>query len=230
MGRHAGWLTAASALARKHEDDGPHLVYLPERQFSIEQYLADIDRVYRKHNRCIVALSEGVWASRNEKGKKLPLAADLMAKGGREPQVDAHGNVQLSGGALADELADVVQKQLKIKRVRSDTFGYLQRSFPSVVSDVDAREAREVGEKAAHYACWHSVDGSVAIIRTGDYAVRYELARLEDIAAKTRYMPDDFINAEGNGVTNAFRTYLWPLLGSRVPHIERLWAPAASLE
>jgi ATP-dependent phosphofructokinase / diphosphate-dependent phosphofructokinase len=230
MGRHAGWLTAASALARKHEDDGPHLIYLPERQFSIEQYLADIDRVYRKYNRCIVALSEGVWASRNEKGKKMPLAADLMAKAGREPQVDAHGNVQLSGGALADELADVVQKQLKIKRVRSDTFGYLQRSFPSVVSDVDAREAREVGEKAAHYACWHSVDGSVAIIRTGDYAVRYELAKLEDIAAKTRYMPDDFINADGNGVTNAFRTYLWPLLGSRVPHIERLWAPAASLE
>jgi 6-phosphofructokinase len=77
-----------------------------------------------------------------------------MRQAGREPQIDAHGNVQLSGGALADELADVVQKRLGIKRVRADTFGYLQRSFPGVVSDVDAREAREVGEKAVHYACW----------------------------------------------------------------------------
>ncbi len=230
MGRHAGWLTAASALARKHEDDGPHLVYLPERQFSIEQYLADIDRVFRKHKRCIVALSEGVWASRNEKGKKIPLAADLMGKAGREPQVDAHGNIQLSGGALADELADVVQKQLKIKRVRSDTFGYLQRSFPGVCSNVDAREAREVGEKAAHYACWHNVDGSVVILRMGDYAVRYDLAKLEDMAAKTRYMPDEYINAEGNGVTDAFRRYLQPLLGSDVPYLERLWAPSATLD
>ncbi len=230
MGRHAGWLTAASALARKHEDDGPHLVYLPERQFSIDQYLADVDRVFRKHKRCIVALSEGVWASRNEKGKKVPLAADLMSKGGREPQVDAHGNIQLSGGALADELADVVQKQLKIKRVRSDTFGYLQRSFPGVCSNVDAREAREVGEKAAHFACWHNVDGSVVILRMGDYAVRYDLAKLEDMAAKTRYMPDEFINAEGNGVTDAFRSYLQPLLGSNGPYLERLWAPAATLE
>ena len=105
MGRHAGWLTAAAALARKHDDDGPHLVYVPERQFSIDQYLGDIDRVYKQHGRCIVALSEGVWATRNDKGKEVPLAADLMSKAGREPQVDDHGNIQLSGGALADELA-----------------------------------------------------------------------------------------------------------------------------
>ena len=229
MGRHAGWLTAAAALARKHEDDGPHLVYVPERQFSIDQYLGDIDRIYKQHGRCIVALSEGVWATRNDKGKEVPLAADLMSKAGREPQVDDHGNIQLSGGALADELADVVQKRLGIKRVRSDTFGYLQRSFPGMVSDVDAREAREVGEKAAHYACWHNVDGSVVIKRTGDYAVKYELARLEDIAAKTRHMPDEFINAAGNQVTDAFRNYLRPLLGSDMPYLERLWAPAAKI-
>ncbi len=229
MGRHAGWLTAAAALARKHDDDGPHLIYVPERQFSIDRYLGDIDRVYKQQGRCIVALSEGVWATRNEKGKEVPLAADLMRKAGREPQVDDHGNIQLSGGALADELADVVQKRLGIKRVRSDTFGYLQRSFPGVVSNVDAREAREVGEKAAHYACWHNVDGSVVIKRTGDYAVKYELGRLEDIAAKTRHMPDEFINADGNHVTDAFRSYLRPLLGDDMPYLERLWAPAAKV-
>ena len=122
-----------------------------------------------------------------------------------------------------------MQKRLGIKRVRSDTFGYLQRSFPGMVSDVDAREAREVGEKAAHYACWHNVDGSVVIKRTGDYAVKYELARLEDIAAKTRHMPDEFINADGNHVTDAFRSYLRPLLGDDMPYLERLWAPAAKV-
>jgi 6-phosphofructokinase 1 len=229
MGRHAGWLTAAAALARKHDDDGPHLIYVPERQFSIDRYLGDIDRVYQQQGRCIVALSEGVWATRNEHGKEVPLAADLMAKAGREPQVDAHGNIQLSGGALADELADIVQKRLGIKRVRSDTFGYLQRSFPGVVSNVDAREAREVGEKAAHYACWHNVDGSVVIKRTGDYAVKYELAQLVDIAAKTRHLPDEFINAEGNQVTDAFRSYLRPLLGDDRPCLERLWAPVVRM-
>ncbi|MFZ1326160.1 MAG: 6-phosphofructokinase [Candidatus Contendobacter sp.] len=228
MGRHAGWLTASSALARQHDDDGPHLIYLPERPFSIERYLADIDRVYKQHGRCIVAISEGVWANRDAKGKEIPLAADLMRKAGREPEVDAHGNVQLSGGALADELAATVQSSLGIKRVRSDTFGYLQRSFAGVVSDVDAREAREVGEKAAHYACGQGVSGSVVIKRVGDYAVRYELADVKAIAAKTRHMPDEFINTEGNHVTEAFRAYLQPLLGSDRPILERLWAPAVN--
>jgi len=225
MGRNAGWLTAASCMAKKHEDDGPHLIYVPERQFSIDKYLADVDRVFRKYGRCVVAVSEGVWASRDEKGKAIPLAADLMRKAGNEPQVDAPGNIQLSGGALADELAAVVKKQLKIKRVRSDTFGYLQRSFPGVTSSVDAREAREVGEKAAHYACWHNVDGSVVIKRVGDYAVRYELADLKEIAAKTRTLADEHINEEGNHVTDAFRAYVRPLVGENAPYLERLWAP-----
>jgi 6-phosphofructokinase len=123
-----------------------------------------------------------------------------------------------------------VQKQLKVKRVRADTFGYLQRSFPGVVSSVDAREAREVGEKAAHYAGVRQMSGSVAIIRTGDYAVSYELANLADIAAKTRHLPDEFINAEGNQVTGAFRDYLRPLLGDNMPHLERLLAPAVELD
>ena len=228
MGRHAGWLTAASALARQHDDDGPHLIYLPERQFSIDRYLADIERVYQRHGRCVIAISEGVWANRDGKGKEIPLAADLMRKAGRQPEVDAHGNVQLSGGALADELAATVQGGLGIKRVRADTFGYLQRSFPGVVSDVDAREAREVGEKAAHYACGQGVSGSVVIKRAGDYAARYELADVRQIAAQTRHMPDEFINAEGNNVTDAFRAYLRPLLGDGMPSLERLWAPAVT--
>lgn len=229
MGRHAGWLTAAAALARQHGDDGPHLIYLPERQFSIDHYLADIDRIYQRHGRCVIAVSEGIWASRNSKGKEIPVAVDLIHKAGREPQTDAHGNVQLSGGALADELAEAVQKNLGIKRVRADTFGYLQRCFAGVVSEIDAHEAREVGEKAAHYACGRGESGSVIIERVGDYAARYALADLEIVAAQTRHMPDDFINTDGNHVTSAFHNYLRPLLGGDLPISARLWAPAVRL-
>lgn len=230
MGRHAGWLTAAACIARKHEDDGPHLIYLPERQFSIETFLADVEKVYKKYGRCMVAVSEGVWANTDEKGRHIPLAADLMRKACMEPQRDAHGNVQLSGGALADELAAAVKRELKIKRVRADTFGYLQRSFPGIYSEVDAREAREVGEKAAHFACWHNVDGSVVIKREGDYAVSYGLADLKEVAAQTRIVPDEYINEEGNGMTEAFRSYLRPLLGADMPYLERLWAPPVKTE
>ena len=129
---------------------------------------------------------------------------------------DAHGNVQLSGtGALGDLLSNEIRKGLGIKRVRSDTFGYLQRSFMGCQSDRDAREAREVGEKAVQFAMWDNVDGSVAIRRPVlDYSVDYELVDIDNVAGKTRHMPDDFINAEGNGVTEDFKNYCRPLLGS----------------
>ena len=105
------------------------------------------------------------------------------------------------------------QGKLGIKRVRGDTFGYLQRSFIGCVSDVDQREAREVGEKAVQYAMWGEPHGSVAIKRTGYYSVDYELVPLEDVAGKTRVMEDEFIASSGTDVTDAFRLYLRPLLG-----------------
>ena len=116
---------------------------------------------------------------------------------------------------------------LKIKRVRSDTFGYLQRSFMGIQSDRDAREAREVGEKAVQFAMWDNVDGSVAIKRPVlNYSVDYELVDIKKVAGKTRHMPDNFINAEGNGVTQDFMSYCRPLLGSSLPEPHRLRAPA----
>jgi 6-phosphofructokinase 1 len=215
MGRHAGFLTAAAALARKFPDDGPHLVYLPERAFSLEQFLSDVKRVYDEHGRCVIAVSEGIHDASGE-----AIAAQL-AKGGVER--DAHGNVQLSGtGALADLLCDEIKDKLKIKRVRGDTFGYLQRSFLGCVSEVDQREAREVGEKAVQYAMWSGQDGSVAIRRTGDYATAYDLVPLQAVAAKTRVMDDAFITPDGTGVTDAFRAYLRPLLGADLPEAARL--------
>lgn len=218
MGRHAGFLTAASALGKKFADDGPHLIYLPERVFEIERFLADVKAVYDRLGRCVVAVSEGIHDA---------AGTPILARLAKDLERDAHGNVQLSGsGALADLLCEAIKERLKYKRVRGDTFGYLQRSFVGCVSDVDAREAREVGEKAVQYAMWGFEgalrDGSVAIQRTGFYSADYTLLPLDAVAGKTRTMDDAFISASGTDVTDAFRLYLRPLLGSGMPDAFRL--------
>jgi ATP-dependent phosphofructokinase / diphosphate-dependent phosphofructokinase len=216
MGRHAGFLTAASALARKFPGDGPHLIYVPERTFIVDKFLADVKEAYAKYGRCVIAASEGIH---DESG------APIITKLAGTVEKDAHGNVQLSGtGALADLLCEEVKNKLGIKRVRGDTFGYLQRSFVGCVSDVDQREAREVGEKAVQYAMWAGKNGSVAIRRVANYAADYPLIPLEDVAGKTRVMEDELIAAAGNDVTPKFFDYLRPLLGSGVPEVARLRA------
>jgi len=218
MGRHAGFLTAASALGKKFPDDGPHLIYVPERTFQIPHFLADVKAQYERHGRCVIAVSEGIHDASGQ-----PIAAQLA----KDLEHDAHGNVQLSGsGALADLLCEEIKAKLGIKRVRGDTFGYVQRSFIGCVSDVDQREAREVGEKAVQYAMWGDRDGSVAIKRTGYYSADYELVPLDAVAGKTRVMEDAFIAPSGTDVTDAFRLYLRPLLGSDMPDAFRL-RPAA---
>ena len=218
MGRHAGFLTAAAALGRKFADDGPHLIYLPERVFDIERFLADVKAVHERLGRCVIAVSEGIHDAAGQ-----PMLASLAKDMAKTQEKDAHGNVQLSGsGALADLLCEEIKNKLKIKRVRGDTLGYLQRSFLGCVSDVDQREAREVGEKAVQYALWGQASGSVAIKRTGAYAVDYPLLPLQAVAGKTRTMEDEFISASGTDVTEAFRLYLRPLLGAGMPEAFRL--------
>ena len=214
MGRHAGFLTAASALGKKFPDDGPHLIYVPERVFDIDRFLADVKATYERHGRCVIAVSEGIHDAQGQ---------PILARLAKDLERDAHGNVQLSGsGALADLLCEEIKAKLQIKRVRGDTFGYLQRSFVGCVSDVDQREAREVGEKAVQYAFWGQTNGSVAIKRTGFYSADYELLPLEAVAGKTRTMEDEFISPSGTDVTDAFRLYLRPLLGSGMPDAYRL--------
>ncbi|HEX5791215.1 MAG TPA: 6-phosphofructokinase [Luteolibacter sp.] len=219
MGRHAGFLTAASAMAGKYEDDGPHLIYLPERAFDQDKFLADVDRIHSKHGFCSIAISEGISDA---------AGTPIITKLSETVERDAHGNVQLSGtGALGDLLSDAIKKGLGLKRVRADTFGYLQRCFIGCLSDTDAREAREVaqaGVRAALVDGAHS--GSMAIKRTKpNYAVDYQLVDIAKVAGKTRHMDDAFINAEGNGVTQAFRDYCLPLLGSNFPEHHRFEAP-----
>jgi 6-phosphofructokinase len=208
MGRHAGFLSAAAALGRRRDDDGPHLLYFPERPVSIGKFLGEVETVYKKLNRCVVAVSEGVRDADGETwAKKIIQTAEK----------DAHGNIQLSGtGALADFLAAQVKNSLKIRRIRADTFGYLQRSFPGIQSSVDVDEARRCGREAVKYAMEHD-SGSVAMKRTGngkDYAVELFRTELKSVAEKTKSMPDEFISADGNDVTGAFMEYAMPLVGN----------------
>ena len=220
MGRHAGFLTAASALARKYYDDGPHLIYLPERTFDMDVFATDVQAVFDKYGRCVIAVSEGVH---DEEGTPI---VSMLAK---EIEHDAHGNLQLSGtGALADLLTDAIKARTSISRVRGDTFGYLQRSFLGCVSEIDQSEAREVGVKAVQYAATAGRDGTVTIHRVGDYAVKYQLSALEEVAGKTKVMDDSLIADRPNDVTSAFMDYARPLVGNNMAEVYRLQAPAVT--
>lgn len=218
MGRHAGFLTAATMLARRREDDGPHLIYVPERPISMEQFVDDIIGVNNQLGRCVVAVSEGIsdtdgtlWAT------KLQESAEK----------DAHGNVQLSGsGALGDALAAKIKEVLPEGRVRADTFGYLQRSFPGIVSPRDAYEARYTGRMAVHYATIGpdtkgyatepKTAGSVCMQRFGEgdrYRIETFLTTLASVAVKTKSLDEKYINEAGNNINQSFYTYVSPLVG-----------------
>ncbi len=216
MGRHAGFLTAASALARHRDDDGPHLVYLPEAPFDELKFLADVDAVNKKLGRCVIAVSEGISDAAG-----TPIAAKLALSQGANVEKDAHGNVQLSGtGALGDFLSTHIKNNLGKKlRVRSDTFGYLQRSFVGCVSESDQIEARTAGHKAAELALKGEPQGSVTINRKSDnpYTIEYGVVKLSDIAAKTRHVDKNWIIG-GNNVGEAFLRYARPLAG-KLPEI-----------
>lgn len=206
MGRHAGFLTAASALARVNKGDGPHLIYLPERPFSTAGFVKDVKEAVAKYGRCVVAVSEGIA------DKKGNLIASQFIN-----EVDSHGNAQLSGsGALGDALAALIKTKANIKRVRADTFGYLQRSFPGVASPVDQEEARKAGIAAFEAAASGKYrSGSIAIRRKKGkaYAVSFDVVPLRNVAKETRSMPDEFIAENGHDVTKAFVDYARPIVG-----------------
>jgi 6-phosphofructokinase 1 len=211
MGRHAGFLTAASVLARKYENDGPHLIYVPEANFSVDKFLGDVDRINKKLGRCLIAVSEGIH---NEQG--TPMAVVLAEQLGRAVEKDSHGNVQLSGsGILGDFLGDLIKSKLGIKRVRSDTFGYLQRSFPGFVSEVDATEARQVGRTAVQYSADSKIrECSVVIKRVSNnpYKIEIEPTSIKNVARETKHLAAEYIK-DGNDITQAFIDYCKPLVG-----------------
>ena len=219
MGRNAGWLTAASALARIFPDDGPHLIYCPESDFSMPQFGGDVLKVYQRLGRCVIALSEGIHGIGG---------ADIVDLG----ETDSHGNKQLSGsGALGDYVAAQLKSFLgraqpgAKHRIRADTFGYLQRCFPGVTSEVDAAEARLAGTAAVAAALAGSTSGSIAFRRTGEgeqYGIDTFVTPLRSVAKETKAMPRDWLNAAGNDVVeDRLMPYLRPLVG-RLPAIGRL--------
>jgi len=218
MGRNAGFLTAASALARQYEGDGPHLIYLPEVPFDTDRFVEDVKGVVTKYNRCQIAVSEGI---KDKDGQDI--GAKLIAG-----DKDAHGNAQLSGsGALGDMLSNLLKEKFKSPtgkppRVRADTLGYLQRCWPEP-SPVDSAEARGAGIKAAVEAMNGLTDGSIAIIRLSNHPYRVDkrVLKLSDVAAKTRTMPPEFISGT-HDVSRAFIDYAKPLIGDIMHFAPRL--------
>ena len=217
MGRDAGFLTAASALARARPDDGPHLIYLPEVPFALETFAKDVKAALKKFGRCVVAVSEGI---RGKDG--VPIGATLGSG-----EKDSHGNVQMSGtGALGDYLARELKARAGVKRVRADTFGYLQRSFPGVQSKTDLDEAMRAGA-AAVLAALRAADGedgypnkgTIGLVRRAGkkYAIDYVALPAADAAKYTRSVPKEFIAKNGHDVTPAFLAYAKPLVGDLPP-------------
>ena len=213
MGRDAGFLTAASALARIREDDGPHLIYLPEVVFTEEKFIKDVKAALKKYGRCVCAVSEGI---RGKDG--IPIGAKLGSG-----ETDSHGNVQMSGtGALGDALATLLKSKAGVKRVRADTFGYLQRSFPGIASKVDQAEGRAAGEAAVKAALKGELTkGTIAIVREEGkkYKIAYAPVPIQNAAKYTRSVPKEYIAKNGHDVTEAFLEYVRPIVGD-IPHCE----------
>ena len=213
MGRDAGFLTAASALARIREDDGPHLIYLPEVVFTEEKFIKDVKAALKKYGRCVCAISEGI---RGKDG--IPIGAKLGSG-----ETDSHGNVQMSGtGALGDALATLLKSKAGVKRVRADTFGYLQRSFPGIASKVDQAEGRAAGEAAVKAALKGELTkGTIAIVREEGkkYKIAYAPVPVQNAAKYTRSVPKEYIAKNGHDVTEAFLEYVRPIVGD-IPHCE----------
>ena len=212
MGRHAGFLTAASSLLKKNHFDGPHLIYLPESKFELNVFLKQIKSVYNKYGKCIVAISEGIQDKNRE----------LITKKISKTEKDAHGNVQLSGsGILGDYLVKEIKENLQILRVRADTFGYPQRSFLGCISEVDQREARMIGRKAVKFSHLNKESFSVSIEERKEiqkkYNINYSTNNLDAIAGKTKLMPNSFIDHKNNFVTSKFKKYALPLIGKKIP-------------
>lgn len=203
MGRDAGWLAGAAALAKRDPEDAPHLVYLPEVPFSIDNFVEDVDRVYQEHGCAFVVVSEGV-----NDGK-----GHYVADGGTK---DSFGHVQLAGAG--ETLKRVLEQRLGIK-VRCNTPGTAHRSSLHFASKVDADEAFLSGQKGVDYA----LEGESGIMVTLDrisqdpYICIPGKAKLSDVANGVKKVPVDWIAPERNYVTQEFLDYVRPLIMGEAP-------------
>jgi 6-phosphofructokinase 1 len=198
MGRHAGFLTAAAAAWKLDEGSAPHLVYVPERAFSTDRFIDDVRATLDRHGRCIVAVSEGVSTA---DGKALVESLVPPEKLER----DQHGNVKLSGSDLTAALEHALAEGLPGKRARVDALGYMPRGSVAAINAVDAKEAFDAGAFAVDVA--GEGGGSVAVTYDGHKTVLKKVP-LKNVAGKTRHMPDDFMQADANQLSEAGMAYL----------------------
>ena len=200
MGRHAGWLTAAAACANA-KDDGPDLIYLPEVDFSMEQFVADVKRIYEKKQNCLVAVSEGIH-----------YADGTFVSEAKTSGTDGFGHAQLGG--LAARLADVVKSELGCK-VRPIELSLLQRCAAHCASGTDIAESFMSGKVAVEAAVAGQTDKMVGFKCTRDengYHCEPELFDLSLVANTEKKVPLEWINEDGNGVTQEFIDYCLPLI------------------
>ena len=206
MGRHAGFLTAAPAAWQREPDDAPHLVYAPERHFSVERFLDEVAAVHDRLGRCVVSISEGV---QTEEG--LPFVEALAHAQGGVVERDQHGNVQLTGGDLGMEIGRVLKARFPQARTRVDTLGYLPRGFLGTTDATDAREAHMAGAHGAETVFERS--GSVALQFDGERTAP-AVVPLDAVAARTRHMPETFFDGV-SAISEEGRRYFRRLLPPR---------------
>jgi 6-phosphofructokinase 1 len=199
MGRDAGWLTAASALARNEYSCAPHLIYLPERAFDENAFIEDVKRLLETNNSVVVAVSEGI---RDKDGNYISASST---------STDNFGHNQLSGAGKA--LESLVAERIGVK-VRSVEVNILQRCASHLASLTDLNESAEQGKRALLLAKEGKSGVMVTLKRTGDtpYCVETDYQDIHDTANLVKNVPDSWINAEGNDVTEEMLTYLRPLI------------------
>jgi 6-phosphofructokinase 1 len=206
MGRNAGWLTAAAALAREEEGDPPHLVYVPERPISIEQLVEDVSRCYEQREHVVIAMSEGA-----QEAPGRTLGQEFAPK-----EIDAFGH-RLKGG-VSDYVSALLQGRLDLK-VRLDRPNYIQRCFMLCASPVDLEEAYRVGRQAVKEAVAGQVEGMVTLVRDPgpEYHCSVGISSLKGIANQEKRLPAEFMNEAGNWPSRAFLDYARPLIGEPWP-------------
>lgn len=212
MGRHAGWLTAAASLASEY-GAGPDLIYLPETDFDMDKFLADVERVYKANGNCMVAVSEGIH-----------YADGSFVSEAKTSATDGFGHAQLGG--LAALLANAVKERTGAK-VRGIELSLLQRCGAHLASETDIEESFMAGKAAVENAVAGNTDKMVAFEREtvdGHYACKTKLLSLTDVANYEKKVPLEWINADHNGVTHEFVEYALPLIQgeTRLPKADSL--------
>ncbi len=200
MGRNAGWLTAATAIYRRDERTGPHLLLPPERPFEEQRFLASVERILSRVGYCVVAAAETLRNGHGQLMAQSPAGADRFG----HPLVMGTGEV----------LARHVMAGLGVK-ARVNKPGTLQRSSVAHVSPVDRAEARRAGQEAARRLARGERGGMVTLQRAelGEYRCEFGVAPLEQVANRERKLPAGYLAEDGSDVTAAFRAYAAPLLG-----------------